>query len=266
MEPQIDVRPLSSDDLGFAADLHLQRLPHGFFTRLGPRFMRTYYRSFIDSPHAVALIAVRASHRTGVIVGTVNNRNHYSWTLRNMGWELGLVGLLALLARPRVLALFARTRLRRYARAGLRMLRSHRPGATRSAPATAASSTAGSTEPSGATPADGSSGGATTPSPEVAVLTHVAVDPSASGSGTGRRLTDSFRRAVASAGASEIRLVTLAGDEGASGFYRRLGWHHVADRSGGDGSSVSEYRMPLETAEPSVETDEPSVLGGQTTG
>src|SRR5687767_7651024 len=61
------VRQMTAHDVAFAAALHETALPHGFFGRLGPRFLSSYYQAFVDSPHAVAFVAQSHAGPVGVI-------------------------------------------------------------------------------------------------------------------------------------------------------------------------------------------------------
>ena len=204
------VRPMAAADLAFAAALHEKALPHGFFGRLGTRFLKAYYETFSASPHAVALVAQTPAGRAGVLVGTWGP--HYTWVLRNRWGTLALRGLFALLTRPREFRFFLRTRTGRYTRALLRLVK--RRSQVRSAD----------------TPAD------TPPAP--AVLTHVAVAEGTRGQGVGQGLVDAFLAAAREAGCHEASLVTLQGPDGAGHFYRRLGWTLTAERADFDGRMV----------------------------
>ena len=215
--PRVPVRAADAGDLGFAAMLHEAALPHGFFARLGERFLRRYYRTFLESPHAVALVAVTNDGRAGVLVGTVHNRAHYRWLRRHAGRRLALAGAAALLVRPRVALAFVRHRAARY----LRAWRLLGPG-SRAEPRT-----------------DHDAG-------DVAVLTHVSVLPEARRTGAGRALVDAFVAAAAAAGSREARLVTLSGEQGAAEFYSRLGWSHCGDGHLADGHRISSFRLDLD--------------------
>lgn len=177
------------------AQLHARRLPHGFFVLLGEGFLRAYHRSFMDSPTAVALVLDRGGAPVGFVVGTTDPHRHRREVMRRHGLRLALSGLAALARRPRVAALFARTRTVRYARAVLRALR--RSGA--------------------AQPLAG-------PASATSVLSHVAVDTAVEGSGAGRALVEAFCDAARAAGAGRVELLTLADERGAGAFYERLGW------------------------------------------
>lgn len=210
------IRALRRTDLPFAARLHGDALPHGFFGRLGNRFLTRYYETFLASPHAVAFLAVADGVRAGVLVGTVANAAHYRWVLRHRGASLALAGLLALSTRPRELQLFLRTRALRYLRGFLRLQRRH-PEARRTRPDLRC----------------------------VAVLSHVAVDRSLRSAGTGAALVEAFVRAARARGCDEACLVTLCGPDGAGPFYRRLGWTHLEDRLDGDGRGISAFSRAL---------------------
>ena len=211
----VSVRPLCGADLGFAAALHATALPHGFFARLGEGFLRAYLASFAASPHAVAVVAECAATPVGLLVGTVAHRAHYTWVVRHRGWQLAARGLVALAVRPDLLAFFLRTRVRRYLRGLLRLRRGADPHA------------------------------ATRPCPQVAVLSHVAVDPAARGAGAGAKLVEAFLGRAEAAGAGQACLVTLAGRDGAADFYRRLGWTYNGDRPDSDGRPVSVFTRRL---------------------
>ena len=213
------VRPMTSRDVRGAATLHAAYLPHGFFPRLGRRFLREYYRTFVLSPHAVALAAGDEGRVDGIVVGVISAREHYRWVLRRRGWRLALAGLAALIARPWLLAGFVSGRLPRYVRA-VRSLRQRNAGQV-GAPA--------------AKPADGD-----------AVLAHVAVDDRARGSGLGAELADRFSEAIAAAGVGAVRATTRDGDGGAAGFYQRTGWSKLSTTTDWDGHRITVFQRLTE--------------------
>jgi ribosomal protein S18 acetylase RimI-like enzyme len=209
------VRPLEPRDLPAVARLHGEALPHGFLARLGQRFLRAYDATFADSPHAIALVADVGGHPLGFILGVLDPVSHRAWLRRERRARLAVLGFLGLAARPGVAVHFARTRMTRYARAW------------RGAP-----------------------GGVTdgTRLQPVAVLSHIAVEEGGRGLGAGRVLVDAFVAAARAAGASEARLLTAKADEGASAFYRRLGWAHRGTRAA-DGSSPRMDELALRLPE-----------------
>jgi ribosomal protein S18 acetylase RimI-like enzyme len=207
----LDIRPMRPTDLYSVAALHAVALPTGFFAQLGSRFLRAYYGTFIDSPHAVALTATMDGNPVGMIVGPTRTREHYRWIARRRASRLALVGIAALVPRPRLLLVFFRTRPARYVRALRRMT------------------------DIGATP------NAST-SPDVAVLSHVAVDGGLHGTGVGRKLVSAFLEELQARSVEEVRLITAA-DGGAAGFYERVGWDRLTERTAADGSHVVEFRF-----------------------
>jgi ribosomal protein S18 acetylase RimI-like enzyme len=216
-------RPVGIEDLARLAAIHAEQLPEGFFVRFGLRFLTAYHRTFLVGPHAIALSVGPLGAPLGFVVGTWDNPRHYRWLARNAG-PLVRSGLLALSVRPSLAYRLVRTRGGRYARSVFRLLR-HR------AASAGASRRAGSAE-----------GGATDgPAATVAVLTHVAVAPHAQGTGLGRVLVEAFVAHVRTRGADEIRLIAHL-DTPAPGFYRRLGWSSLGERTASDGSLVEEFR------------------------
>jgi ribosomal protein S18 acetylase RimI-like enzyme len=208
----------TKDDLLFCAALHVAELEHGFFTALGPRFLRAYHATFIDSPHAVSIVASIGGHPVGFVAGLLRPREHARWVLRRRGPRLAALGAAALLARPVAALRFARTRLARYVRTWRRHRRELVPP------------TRGNRE---------------TGAHEAAALSHLAVSLGARGSGAGRRLTEAFADAARAAGAPRVALVTLEGEDGAGRFYARLGWEPGELRMTPDGRAMREWRLEV---------------------
>lgn len=207
---------MSVQDLARVVDMHLASLPESFFSRLGHRFLREYYRGFVLSPWAVALV-LRSDGIEGFVVGAHPVHGHASWTLRRRGWRLAVLGAWSLLLRPSLLKVFVTTRLGRYVRGVSRRLSrqtEHQAGATHR-------------------------GG------RAAVLSHLAVEPDRRGSGSGSVLVRSYCGAVRAAGATSVELVTLAGSAGAGDFYARLGFTGTGQRRDQEGTEWRYYRMSL---------------------
>lgn len=220
-----EIRSLTARDARFAGILHAEQLPHGLFGRLGAGFLEPYYRAFTASPHAVARIALLNGRPVGVLVGTLDDAEHYRWMLRHRGLGLGLWGLTALALRPRELVRFARTRSRRYARGVVKLLW---PAPSRP--------TTGPTSPAPAVQ----------PASQTAVLTHVCVAAWGQGMGVGGALVDDFLQQAHHRGASRARLMTLADERGAGAFYRQRGWQNGETVCNLDGDRFACYvrRLP----------------------
>jgi GNAT superfamily N-acetyltransferase len=240
-----EVREASRRDLRATATLHRAYLSDGFFARLGLGFLRRYHATFVASPLAVALVVddPETGRPAGFLVGTLQNRSHYRWVVRRCSPQLIGQLVAALGLRPRLAWLFLRTRVGRYVRWVRRYpLRRARGG--REAPPPAVGATGGVTVAAHAGPSSDDPAADALPTAPVAVLTHVAVDEALRGRGAGRRLVDDFVERAREAGAGEVRLVTEAGG-GATGFYERLGWSVVGERTAADGATVREFRRPL---------------------
>lgn len=188
-------------EAGFAACLHADALPHGFFASLGERYLRAYYMSFLASPHACALMADRDGIPLGFVVGSLDPEAHRSFTIRRHGARLALQGGRALVLHPRLGVDFLSTRVGRYTKGIVRSLRPR------------------SSQPTGE-PHPRASG-------RLGVLNHIAVVPDARGQGVGEALVDAFVQRARSTGVRRIQLLTLADGNGATRFYDRLGWRRL---------------------------------------
>lgn len=213
-----DVARLDENTIAFCSELHTRVLPHGFFATLGSRFLGVYYRSFADSPHAVALIATVDGYPVGFLVGSSRARAHRQWVLRHCGFRLAVAGAVALLAHPRAAIRFARTRISQYRR---RLLAR-----------------------------GGDAGGGAGPVRDVAVLNHVAVLPGTRGVGAGRALVAAFESEARAGGAQTAYLTTLASEEGAGAFYEVLSWEPGPVRPTADGTRMQEWSKPLDSGVP----------------
>ena len=217
------VRPAGPDDLPRIAELHGAHLPHGLFPRLGPRFLRRWHRTFLDSPHGIALVTDDDGEVSGFLVGTSRQRAYVTGVLRRQRKQLAATGLLCLALRPRVAFSFLRTRAGKYVR------RIARP-----TPAVAAG--------------DGTL--------DLAVITALVVDPALRGCGQGAALVERFAELAGAAGAERAELVTLEGPEGATQFYASLGWEEVRTKQNKDGDAVALMRARLGGAAESAVQEE----------
>jgi ribosomal protein S18 acetylase RimI-like enzyme len=189
------VRALREDDLDWTGRLQQEALPHGFFTRLGPRFLRAYQQTFLDSPAGIALAAEHEGEPAGFLLGVTDADEHRAWVVRERRARLAVLGAACLARRPRAAARFLRTRLGHYLW----------------------------TLGTGGRRAPDRNGDPALPL-AAAVLTHVAVAPGARRSGAGRRLVEAFVEEARARGAGRARLTTLRDDRGAEAFWKALGW------------------------------------------
>ncbi len=207
VHPHITVRRMGLADLGFVVAQHLEHFPDNVFGQLGDRFLTEYYRTFLDGPHADARIAISDGVPVGFLVGILDVAEHRRLVRRYHARRLAWHAARALSLRPRM----AFGLLRRRAQVWLR--RNNEAGRS----------------------ADGS----------VAVLSHVAVDLSSRGYGTGTTLILGFVDAATTAGAVRVALATRAGDLGAGRLYESLGWQLARERSTFDGRRIALYDLDL---------------------
>lgn len=209
-----DVRSLASDKTREAARLHGRELPHEFLTRFGTAFLDRYYRAFVESPHAAALVVVepRSGRVDGVLTATFDTRAHYACLVRRHGAALAWHAILQALRHPSLARDLLRTRLWRYGRGILRSL--GRP----------------SEKPSVEPPAE-----------RVGFLTCVAVAAKRRGRGIGGALLVTYEELARKAGLDRLELVTVLDERGAGPFYTRKGWKFSGERVSRSGERYALY-------------------------
>lgn len=220
-----DVRPMEKSEVRFAASEHLACFPEGFFARLGARFLRGYYRSFLDSEDACALVAVADDQPVGYLTGMTSPTRHRAHVLRVHRARLVLLGLSALSVRPLLMAEFMRLRARRYWK------KVFTPDGSLES-----SAVPGTSVPSGR----GRAGGTERRS---AILSHVIVTARFRERGVGEALITEFVRRAGRAGCEQVLLVTESGGP-ATRFYRHRCWSPVGERRTHEGRSLTTYSYP----------------------
>ncbi|WP_211349425.1 GNAT family N-acetyltransferase [Micromonospora pisi] len=213
---QLVLRLMTEEDLPATSRAHVSLLPFGMFPSLGARFVRRWQRTFLDSRHGVGYVVIDPAVAPGAVVGFLlgtSDQTAHATALtadRRTMASLAGTGCAALCVRPRVAARLLRSRFRPWTR---RLL--HRPVE----PAAARSFT----------------------SPQVAVITALAVHPGWRKNGIGERLVAHFLEHVRTAGARWAELQTSVGPLGAAGFYERLGWRARSQRLTPDGDVLRTY-------------------------
>lgn len=207
---------MDPDDLPFVVGEHLFHFPDGFFARLGAGFLHEYYRAFLTGPAARTTVAELDGEAAGYLVGVTDPAAHRDHVVQRHGRVLVLRAGAAMLRHPSLAVCFLRTRAGLYARKLLR-------GAPTSAGAAA--------RPAAGVPA---------------VLTHVAVTPTAQSHGIGSELIRRFEAEVSAVGCDRLTLVTASGDDGAGPYYRRRGWEALGERCTPDGLRLTTYERPVQ--------------------
>ncbi len=195
-------------DIDAVVALHRDVLDMEFLSRFGPRFLRVYYRAWMTTPGAVALVALddNVDVVVGGLLGASDPARHVRAMVRDHGLTLALHQVAAALVDPRLARDLVATRAARYARGLVRLVASRWR-----APA--------SVGPSG---------------PVIGEITHVLVARRTQGRGVGRALVEAALGEIRAAGVRTVELVTPP-DLAARHFYERLGWRlagEMASRSG----------------------------------
>lgn len=223
MTSTVDVRRLTTAEVGSAAALHRRVLDMEFLTRFGPAFMRSYYRAWIGAPEAIALVVIDGKGDVvGALLGAIDPAVHTRLMVRRYGLRLGtrMVGHAAI--HPALAKDLIVTRGRRYLRGMARIV------SARIRPSSASSSAAA-------------------PGPIVGEVTHVLVRPEYQGMGIGRALVTAAVAAAEDAKLHELVLVTPP-DLAARDFYERLGWLADGEMKSRSGEQFLRYRFPLPAA------------------
>lgn len=195
--PVVSLRVMELRDIPAVVHMHRINLSQGFFVELGDKFLSRYYRTFLTSPAAVALIAEVDGERAGFLVGCTDAAVHHRHVIRLERWRLARAGAASLLLRPALTAKFMRTRAQRYTR-GLKRARGHAP--------------AGTTE-----------------SQRTGVLSHIAVRDDLRRHGVGRALVTAFVNIAKVHGVECLQLQAAADNTAAQRFYEGLGWKQDAE-------------------------------------
>lgn len=210
---EVLIRRMGLSDLEFVVDEHLAHFPDNVFGQMGRRFLTEYYRTFLDGPHAEAVVAVARGSRVGFLVGVLDVHEHRRLVRRFHFRRLAWYGILALARRPRMAVSLTRRRVAVRLAAARRRVSSAHP--TRE---------------------------------HIAVLSHVAVQPSAQGLGLGTSMILEFAQHATVAGATTASVATRAGESGAGALYERLGWRLTTERDTFDGRRIALYDLDLMTA------------------
>jgi ribosomal protein S18 acetylase RimI-like enzyme len=205
-------------DLDFVVHQHLDNFPGNALSRLGEGFVRRYYRTFLDGPHAAACVAQANGDSVGYLAGILDAAEHRKLLRRYHGRELALSAARGAILHPARSAPLVRHRTRLAFARSLARARNSTPMA------------------------DGATG-------RVAVLSHLVVSQEARSSGIGSSLVCDFLASCADAGADTACVATMQGDDGAGRLYARLGWTKQRERETFDGRQIAIYsRSVLESS------------------
>ena len=224
MTLNVAVRPLRITDVAAAVAIHRVELSTEFLSRCGVRFLRSYYCAWIESPGAIALVALDGDEVVGVVLGATDPAGHVQAMVRRRG--LRIVGDLALHAalHPTFARELVVTRLTRYVGGVGRLIR--RRLRQRTTP-----------------PIE-------TPSARTGEITHVFVSAARQGQGIGRALLAASEEVARRTGVATLELVTPP-DQAARRFYERLGWIEDGEMTSRSGELFVRFHRDVSVADDS---------------
>lgn len=68
---EVRIRPAASEDIPLVAEVHVQAFAGFVLTKIGPGFLRRYYRTVLDYPGGILLVAQRDDRVVGFAAGFV---------------------------------------------------------------------------------------------------------------------------------------------------------------------------------------------------
>ncbi len=195
-EPTWHIEPLAHEHLDGVARVHVQCFPGYFLTNLGVRFLRFFYRDFVDSDLALGYVAVdgASGEAIGLVAGAVDPAAFRRWSFQQRPFRKMLIAVGRLFCSARLWGQAAR---RVFGAIGRRLR-----------------------APLGKGKRKASSG----PADRHASLLSIAVAPEMRGSGVAMKLIRCFERSVVEKGLSRVSLTVLADNERAIRFYEKAGW------------------------------------------
>lgn len=200
-------RHMRGEHLQQVVSLHEECFPDYYLTQLGPSFLRAMYGWYVESPEAIAHVALDGDGRVvGFVAGTIDDTS-YRTSLFRARWRPMLAALGRLFVSQPALTLRLLGERKDLAQQALATV------LTRRSPKTTG-------------PDVGIRRG-----PSTASLVSIGVEPSARRSGLGRSLAESFQREARDRGCGTVTLSVRDDNVGARRFYESLDWTEVSRSS-----------------------------------
>lgn len=101
----LKIIPLEEGYISNAVDVHMRSFQGFFLTFLGPRFLREFYRSFIDDDAGIAFAAQETATNQilGVIAGPLIPDGYFKRLLKRKWWAFCLASITAVAKKPSVM-------------------------------------------------------------------------------------------------------------------------------------------------------------------
>lgn len=198
-------------DVDRVAELHAAAFPGYFLTHMGQRFLRRYYRNFLESP-GLCLVAIQGEQILGFVAGASEPGEFYRRFYRRNFPALSVISV-DRWCRDRELRRQFRARLPRVRDAIGSVVR--RPIGRRPPASSALVDASSASGPGG---------------PRRADLLSIAVAEGNRGAGIADALVDGFLERLVRRGVGIVQLSVFTDNPRAVAFYERTGWT-VAERS-----------------------------------
>lgn len=98
----VRLQPLGIGDIADCAHVHRQAFPGFFLSTLGDRFLKEFYRGFLEERGAIAIVArdLETGAVVGSVVGHIEPAGFFRRLLSRRWWAFALASLHLLLRRP----------------------------------------------------------------------------------------------------------------------------------------------------------------------
>jgi ribosomal protein S18 acetylase RimI-like enzyme len=98
------ITPLEDRHIEQLVDVHMQAFPGFFLSFLGPKFLKEFYRSFINDSAGIGFVAhdEQAGRVVGAIVGPLIPDGYFKRLLKKRWWAFCIASIKAVLKKPSI--------------------------------------------------------------------------------------------------------------------------------------------------------------------
>ena len=99
-----EITQLQTEDIDSVVDIHMLVFPNFFLTFLGPRFLRAFYSSLVDSPEGIGLVVKDSETKQilGIVSGTIAPKGFFKKLLKRRWWAFCTASINAVLRKPTI--------------------------------------------------------------------------------------------------------------------------------------------------------------------
>lgn len=103
MNYMVQIRPVGRDEILQVVAIHEQAFKDFFLTRLGPRFLQTYYMSLLQNPNGLLLGVYEQDRLVAFAASTTRSAGFHSGLIKDNVIAFGKIGCWLLFTRPAAL-------------------------------------------------------------------------------------------------------------------------------------------------------------------